>query len=71
MISFEQPKTVSSAKKVEDIEIFDLNGEKLSFEWEPARISVITRKQAETFFGAKKTCQQPNLATKREKHSLE
>ena len=54
MISFEQPKTVSSAKKVEDIEIFDLNGEKLSFEWEPARISVITRKQAEPFFGAEK-----------------
>ena len=27
MISFEQPKTVSSAKKVEDIEIFYLNGE--------------------------------------------
>ena len=54
MISFEQPKTVSSAKKVEDIEIFYLNGEKLSFEWELARISVITSKEAETFFGAKK-----------------
>ena len=54
MISFEQPKTVSSAKKVEDIEIFDLNGEKLSFEWEPARIRVTTHKRAETFFGAKK-----------------
>ena len=54
MTSFDQLKTVSSAKKVEDIEIFDLNGEKLSFEWEAARISVITRKQAETFFGAKK-----------------
>ena len=53
MISFEQRKTVSSAKKVENIEIFDLNGEKLSFEWEPARISVIPAK-AETFLGAKK-----------------
>ena len=55
MTSFDQPKTVSSAKKVEDIEIFDLNGEKLSFESERARISVIKLQTGQDPFGWKKT----------------
>ena len=57
MISFEQPKTVSSAKKVEDIEIFDLNGEKLSFENQLQKdqiLLVITYKKTKTSIHCKK-----------------
>ena len=54
MISFEQLKTVSSAKKGEDIAILDWNRETFLFERQTARISALSCKQAKTFFGAKK-----------------
>ena len=54
MISFEQLKTVSSAKKGEDIAILDWNREKLSFEWETATIGVIKPETGEDLFRWKK-----------------
>ena len=49
-MSFEQLKTVSSAKKGEDIAVL----KELSFQWETARICVINPQTGEDLFRCKK-----------------